>query len=139
MRTPVCTRSTRNVGSFLIVYTKLLSTSVPKYINNARGRPVTGRREGRGLGLEKRQGAALARKKRPRSLPALFAPYQSSFSPNCTWRAAVDVLVIAPAVPERPVRLVAVGGVNTMRFGVLKFARFKTLKSSARNCMLSRS
>lgn len=38
------------------------------------------------------------------------------------------MLVIAPAVPERPVKFVAVGGVNTMRFGVLKFARSRILR-----------
>ena len=40
---------------------------------------------------------------------------------------------MAPAVPETP------EGVNTMRFGVLKFARFSRLKISARNCSDSRS
>jgi hypothetical protein len=40
---------------------------------------------------------------------------------------------MAPAVPERPVRFVAVGGVKTIRFGVLKLARFRRLKISARN------
>src|SRR5690348_12740986 len=65
--------------------------------------------------------------------------YQSSFNPNWTWRDVVDVLVIEPAVPERPVRFAAVGGVKTMRFGVLKLARFKRLKISARNWTLSRS
>jgi len=67
--------------------------------------------------------------------------HQSSFSANCTCRAVVHVLVIAPAVPDNPVVLVAVGGVNTMRFGVLKSARFSRLKISARNCTfrLSRS
>src|ERR1700681_2330798 len=80
------------------------------------------------------------RKLWPRAgLAFLSERYQSNFSPNCTWRAVVDVLVIAPAVPERPVRFVAVGGVNTMRLGVLKLARFKMLKISARNCRLSRS
>jgi len=29
---------------------------------------------------------------------------------------------MAPAVPDRPVRFVAVGGVNTIRLGVLKLA-----------------
>ena len=37
------------------------------------------------------------------------------------------MLVIAPAVPERP------DGVNTIRFGVLKLARFSRLKISPRN------
>jgi hypothetical protein len=59
--------------------------------------------------------------------------YQSTFTPNWTCRAVVAVLLIAPAVPETPV------GVNTMRFGVLKFARFSRLKISALNCRLSRS
>jgi hypothetical protein len=45
----------------------------------------------------------------------------------------VAVLEIAPAVPDTPV------GVNTMRFGVLKFARFSRLKISALNCSVSRS
>lgn len=39
-----------------------------------------------------------------------------SFSPNWTWREVVEVLVRAPAVPERP------EGVKTMRLGVLKLA-----------------
>ena len=68
-----------------------------------------------------------------------IARYQRNFRANCTWRAVVDVLVIAPAVPESPVRFVAVGGVNTIRLGVLKLARFKILKISARNCTLKRS
>src|SRR5580704_10578491 len=80
------------------------------------------------------------RKLWPRAgLAFLSERYQSNFSPNCSWRAMVDVLVIAPAVPERPVRFVAVGGVNTIRFGVLKLARFKILKISARNWTLRRS
>ena len=29
-------------------------------------------------------------------------PYQISFNPNCTCRDVVEVLVIAPAVPETP-------------------------------------
>jgi hypothetical protein len=49
------------------------------------------------------------------------------------------MLVIAPAVPDSPVGFEAVGGVNTIRFGVLKFARFSRLKISARNCSCSRS
>ena len=59
--------------------------------------------------------------------------YQISFSPNCTCREVVEVLVIAPAVPDTP------AGVNTIRFGVLKLARFRRLKISARNCRLNRS
>ena len=43
------------------------------------------------------------------------------------------MLVITPAVPETP------EGVNTIRLGVLKLARFRRLKISARNCRLSRS
>ena len=43
--------------------------------------------------------------------------YQSSFKPNCTCRDVVEVLVIAPAVPDNPVGLAAVGGVKTIRFG----------------------
>jgi hypothetical protein len=65
--------------------------------------------------------------------------YQSSFTANCTCRAVVDVLVIAPAVPDTPLGWAAVGGVKTIRFGVLKFARFKRLKISARNCRFIRS
>src|SRR5271169_6269703 len=64
-------------------------------------------------------------------LAAFF--YQSSFKANCTCLDVVEVLVIAPAVPETPV------GVKTIRFGVLKFARFSRLKSSARNWIVSRS
>ena len=45
----------------------------------------------------------------------------------------MDVLVIAPAVPESPVGFVADGGVKIIRFGVLKLARFSRLKNSARN------
>ena len=41
--------------------------------------------------------------------------------------------MIAPAVPETPV------GVNVIRAGVLKFARFSRLKISARNCRLKLS
>ncbi len=43
------------------------------------------------------------------------------------------MLVIAPAVPERP------EGVKTIKLGVLKFARLSRLKSSARNWIVSRS
>src|SRR6185437_15211559 len=53
--------------------------------------------------------------------------YQRSLRANCTWREVVEVLVMAPAVPETPV------GVKTMRLGVLKLARLRRLKSSARN------
>lgn len=56
-----------------------------------------------------------------------------SFSPNWTWREVVEVLVRAPAVPERP------EGVKTMRLGVLKLARFKRLKTSALNWSVNRS
>src|SRR4029077_8832094 len=65
--------------------------------------------------------------------------YQSNLRPNWIWREVVEVLVMAPAVPERPVRFVAVGGVKTMRLGVLKLARFRRLKISARNWRLRRS
>jgi len=65
--------------------------------------------------------------------------YHSSFSPNWTWRELVEVLLMTPAVPDKPDGLVAVGGVNTMRFGVLKFAWFSKLNISARNCRFSRS
>jgi hypothetical protein len=51
----------------------------------------------------------------------------------------VDVLVMTPAVPESPVGFVAVGGVKTTRFGVLKLARLSKLKNSARNCKRSRA
>src|SRR6516165_2542273 len=40
---------------------------------------------------------------------------------------------MAPAVPETPV------GVKVMRLGVLKLARLRMLKISARNCRLRRS
>jgi hypothetical protein len=56
-----------------------------------------------------------------------FDPYQSSFSPNCTWREVVEVLVITPAVGETP------EGVKTMALGWLKFARLRRLNISARN------
>src|SRR5258708_31032470 len=59
---------------------------------------------------------------------------QSSSSATCPCRDVVEVLVIAPPVPDNPLGLVAVGGVNTIRLGVLKFARFSRLKISARNC-----
>jgi hypothetical protein len=59
--------------------------------------------------------------------------YQMSFNPNCTCRDVVEVLLIAPAVPETP------EGVNTIRLGVLKLARFRRLKISARNCRVRRS
>ncbi len=49
----------------------------------------------------------------------------------------VDVLVMAPAVPE--VFVPDVADVNVIRFGVLKFARFNMLKISARNCRDRRS
>ena len=51
----------------------------------------------------------------------------------------VDVLVMTPVVPESPVGFVAVGGVKTTRFGVLKLARLSRLKNSARNCKRSRA
>jgi hypothetical protein len=65
--------------------------------------------------------------------------HHRSFQPNCTWRDVVEVLVMAPAVPDKPVRWVAVGGVKTIRLGVLKLARSSGLKISARNCRLRRS
>ncbi len=65
--------------------------------------------------------------------PAALLSYQRSLRPNWIWRAVVEVPVMAPAVPDRPVVLVAVGGVKTIRFGVLKLARFKRLKISRRN------
>lgn len=60
-------------------------------------------------------------------------PYHRSLKPNCTWRDDGDVVAMTPAVPDTPLGLPAVGGANTIRFGVLKFARFKILKISARN------
>ena len=42
---------------------------------------------------------------------------------NWTCLDVVEVLVIAPAVPERP------AGVKTIKLGVLKFARFSMLKA----------
>src|SRR6476646_4822766 len=54
--------------------------------------------------------------------------HQSSFSPNCTCREVVVVLVITPSVGETP------DGVNTTSLGMLKFARLSKLKISARNC-----
>ena len=59
--------------------------------------------------------------------------HHSSFRPNWSCRAVVDVLVIAPAVPETPV------GVKTIRFGVLKLARLSRLKNSVRNWNRRRS
>ncbi len=56
--------------------------------------------------------------------------HHSSFNANCTWRAVVEVLVMAPAVPDNPV------GVNVINAGVLKLARFVKLKISARNWRL---
>src|SRR5215469_13209629 len=76
---------------------------------------------------------------RKSSFGIILSPHQSSFKPNCTCRDVVDVLVIAPAVPDTPDGFAAVGGVKVMRFGVLKLARFSRLKSSARNCTLKRS
>ena len=59
--------------------------------------------------------------------------YQSTFKANCTCREVVEVLVMAPAVPETPL------GVNTIRLGVLKFARLSKLNSSALNSTVMRS
>src|SRR5579862_5356208 len=59
--------------------------------------------------------------------------YHRNFKANCTCREVVDVLVIAPAVPDTP------AGVNVIRFGVLKLARLSKLKSSARNSISMRS
>jgi|ERR1700757_1882893 hypothetical protein len=59
--------------------------------------------------------------------------YQISFSPNWIGRDLVDMRVIAPAAPETP------EGVNVIRLGVLKLARFSRLKISARNWRLRRS
>src|SRR5207302_5415191 len=66
-------------------------------------------------------------------------PYQSSLSPNCTWREEVDVPVINPPTPE-DVGVVEPGArTATIRLGVLKLARFSKLKISARNCTVVRS
>jgi len=54
-----------------------------------------------------------------------------SFNPNWICRDVVDVLVIAPAVPD--VLVPAAEDVKVIRFGVLKFARLSRLKISARN------
>src|SRR5580658_2469943 len=59
--------------------------------------------------------------------------YQISFRPNWIWRDAVDVDVMTPAVGEIP----EVAEENTTAFGIPKFARFKMLKSSARNCRVT--
>ena len=69
--------------------------------------------------------------------PAGASRYQINFNPNCTWREVVEVLVIAPAVPE--VFVPEVEEVKVIRLGVLKFARFSRLKISARNWRESRS
>lgn len=53
--------------------------------------------------------------------------YQRSLRANWTWRAVVEVLVMAPAVGETP------EGVKTTALGKLKFARLSRLKISARN------
>src|SRR5580698_10065440 len=65
--------------------------------------------------------------------------YQRSLRPNWTWRLLVVVEVMAPAVPETPVGFLAVGGVKVIRLGVLKLARSRRLKSSARNWSERRS
>src|SRR5713101_8895442 len=71
----------------------------------------------------------LVRSRRTPGLQNGDAPilYQSSFTPNWTWRDVVDVLVITPAVGETP------EGVNTTALGRLKFARLRRLNISARN------
>jgi hypothetical protein len=75
----------------------------------------------------------MGRSSRSMGLMPKVALYQISFNPNWTCRDAVEVLVIAPAVPKTP------EGVNAIRFGVLKLARFRRLKISARNCRFNRS
>ena len=60
---------------------------------------------------------------------ALRCDYQRSLRANWSWRAVVEVLVMAPAVGLGA----AEPGVKTTRLGVLKFARFSKLKNSARN------
>ena len=59
--------------------------------------------------------------------------YQRSLRPSCIWRAVVAVLVMRPAVGERP------EGVKTTALGLLKLARFRMLKNSARNWRVARS
>lgn len=60
-----------------------------------------------------------------------------SFRPNWIWREVVDVLVMAPAVPETFVPVLE--DVKAIKLGVLKLARFNRLKISARNCNAIRS
>src|SRR5260370_30604474 len=61
--------------------------------------------------------------------------YQRNFSPNCTCLEEVDVLVIAPAAGDWTGTVWFGEGRSTlvMRLGVLKLARLRRLKISARN------
>src|SRR5690348_14462290 len=61
--------------------------------------------------------------------------HHTNFSPSWIWRDVVDVAVITPAVGLGVVD----AELNTTAFGVAKFARFRRLKNSARNCRLTRS
>ena len=63
--------------------------------------------------------------------PRSLSYHQISFKPNCTCREVVDVLVMAPAVPE--VFVPELEDVKVIKLGVLKFARLSRLKISARN------
>ena len=65
----------------------------------------------------------------------LILAQNNSFNPNWTCRDVPDVAVITPAVGDGPELAVE----NTTVFGVLKLARFRRLKNSARNCILTRS
>ena len=62
--------------------------------------------------------------------PASLLPpvHHSTFAANWICLDVVEVLVITPAVGETP------EGVNTTRFGVLKFVWLRMLKNSARSC-----
>jgi hypothetical protein len=51
----------------------------------------------------------------------------------------VAVLVLAPALPDSPVVFEAVGGVNTIRFGVLKFGFSRLIAVSFTQMEISRS
>lgn len=65
--------------------------------------------------------------------------HHRSFSPNWTCLDVVDVLVITPATGFACGIADPGGSTAKIRFGVLKFARFKRLNTSARNCRFSRS
>src|SRR5260370_29583004 len=61
--------------------------------------------------------------------------YQRNFSPNCTCLEEVDVLVIVPAAGDwaGTVWFGEGSSKSVMRLGVLKLARLRRLKISARN------